>query len=132
MATRHSEDASQKYQSSVVKVRRVDEFPFGPAIQECSCIRVVGVACAVGAFGQNACHGGSSTLRGQVTDPSGSFVTTATIVLTTPSGDAITAQTDKNGNYEIKGLTAGKYELESDCGLASRTFRKTASTSVRA
>jgi hypothetical protein len=63
------------------------------------------------AFGQNAA-GGSSTLRGQVTDPSGSYVTTATIVLTTPSGDAITAQTDKNGNYEIKGLTTGKYSLK--------------------
>ena len=37
--------------------------------------------------------GGAVTLRGQVTDPSGSYVTTATIVLTTPSGDAITAQT---------------------------------------
>jgi carboxypeptidase family protein len=56
--------------------------------------------------------GGGSTLRGQVTDPSGSYVTTATIVLTTPSGDAITAQTDKNGNYEIKGLAAGKYGLK--------------------
>src|SRR6202012_4009199 len=57
-------------------------------------------------------NGGSSTLRGQVTDPSGSYVTTATVVLTTPSGDAITAQTDKSGNYEIKGLAAGKYGLK--------------------
>jgi hypothetical protein len=54
----------------------------------------------------------NSTLRGQVTDPSGSFITTATIVLTTPSGDAITAPTDKNGNYEIRGLTPGKYGLK--------------------
>src|SRR5579872_7425781 len=60
---------------------------------------------------QNAA-GGTVTLRGQVTDPSGSYVTTATIVLTTPSGDAITAQTDKNGNYEVKGLAAGKYGLK--------------------
>ena len=34
------------------------------------------------AFAQNA-GGAASTLRGQVTDPSGSYVTTATIVLTT-------------------------------------------------
>lgn len=54
----------------------------------------------------------TATLRGQVTDPSGSFVTTATIVLTTPSGDAITAQTDKSGIYEIKGLAQGKYSLK--------------------
>ena len=54
--------------------------------------------------------GGNSTLRGQVTDPSGSYVTTATIVLTTPGGDAITAQTDKSGNYEIKGLGRGSMD----------------------
>src|ERR1700760_1213454 len=55
---------------------------------------------------------GNSTLRGQVTDPSGSYVTTATIVLTTPTGDAITAQTDKSGNYQINGLAPGKYGLK--------------------
>jgi hypothetical protein len=55
---------------------------------------------------------GTGTLRGQVTDPSGSFVTTATIVLTTPGGDAITAPTDKGGIYEIKGLAPGKYGLK--------------------
>jgi hypothetical protein len=60
----------------------------------------------------NGSGGGTATLRGQVTDPSGSYVTTATIVLTTPSGDAITAPTDKNGNYEIKGLAPGKYGLK--------------------
>jgi Carboxypeptidase regulatory-like domain len=60
----------------------------------------------------SAQNGGTSTLRGQVTDPSGSYITTATIVLTTPSGDAITAQTDKSGNYEIKGLPPGKYSLK--------------------
>src|SRR5579871_5442113 len=55
---------------------------------------------------------GNSTLRGQVTDPSGSYVTTATIVLTTPSGDAITAETDKSGNFQINGLAPGKYGLK--------------------
>lgn len=55
---------------------------------------------------------GTATLRGQVTDPSGSFVTAATIVLTTPSGDAITANTNKDGIYEIKGLAPGKYGLK--------------------
>src|ERR1700753_35515 len=62
------------------------------------------------AVAQNS--GGTATLRGQVTDPSGSFVTTATIVLTTPGGDAITAPTDKNGIYEVKGLAPGKYGLK--------------------
>ena len=76
-------------------------------------LAIVGLLSLVGvlpAFAQNSV--GTATLRGQVTDPSGSFVTTATIVLTTPGGDAITAATDKNGNYEIKGLAAGKYDLK--------------------
>ena len=62
--------------------------------------------------GASGAAAGNSTLRGQVTDPSGSYVTTATIVLTTPTGDAITAQTDKSGNYQVNGLAPGKYGLK--------------------
>ncbi|HMC62439.1 MAG TPA: carboxypeptidase-like regulatory domain-containing protein, partial [Candidatus Solibacter sp.] len=51
----------------------------------------------------------TATLRGQVTDPSGSFVVTATVLLTTPNGDAITANTNREGIYEFKGLAPGKY-----------------------
>jgi hypothetical protein len=51
----------------------------------------------------------TATLRGQVTDPSGSAVGTATVLLTTPNGDAITANTHRDGMYEIKGLAPGKY-----------------------
>src|ERR1700691_2317766 len=54
----------------------------------------------------------TATLRGQVTDPSGSVVPTATVLLTTPSGDAITANTNRDGIYEIKGLAPGKYGLK--------------------
>ena len=54
----------------------------------------------------------TATLRGQVTDPSGSFVVTATVLLTTPNGDAITANTNREGIYEFKGLAPGKYGVK--------------------
>jgi hypothetical protein len=54
----------------------------------------------------------TATLRGQVTDPSGSFVATATVLLTTPNGNAITANTNREGIYEFKGLAPGKYGLK--------------------
>src|ERR1700730_12590630 len=54
----------------------------------------------------------TATLRGQVTDPSGSAVGTATVLLTTPNGDAITANTNRDGIYEIKGLAPGKYGVK--------------------
>src|ERR1700730_7345886 len=54
----------------------------------------------------------TGTLRGQVTDPSGSAVVTATVIVTTPAGDAITANTNRDGIYEVKGLAPGKYGLK--------------------
>jgi hypothetical protein len=59
-----------------------------------------------------AAQTGTATLHGQVTDPSGSAVGTATVLLTTPGGDAITASTNRDGIYEIKGLAAGKYGVK--------------------
>ena len=52
------------------------------------------------------------TLRGQVTDPSGSFITNATVIVTTPGGDAITATTNRDGIYEFKNLAPGKYGVK--------------------
>ncbi len=59
-------------------------------------------------------HGQTNTgsLRGQVTDPSGSAVGTATVILTTPSGGAITANTNRDGIYELKGLDPGQYSVK--------------------
>src|SRR5580704_19138415 len=54
----------------------------------------------------------TATLRGQITDPSGSAVGTATVLLTTPKGDAITANTNREGIYEFKGLAPGKYGVK--------------------
>jgi hypothetical protein len=52
------------------------------------------------------------TLRGQVTDPSGSAVGTATVIVTTPSGAAVTANTNRDGVYELKNLAPGKYSVK--------------------
>ena len=54
----------------------------------------------------------TATLRGQITDPSGSAVGTATVLLTTPNGDAITANSNRDGIYEFKGLAPGKYGVK--------------------
>lgn len=54
----------------------------------------------------------AGSLRGQVTDPSGAAVTSATILLTTPSGDSVDTATNKDGNYEFKNLAPGKYVVK--------------------
>ena len=52
------------------------------------------------------------TLRGQVTDPSGSFITNATVIVTTPAGGAMTATTSRDGIYEFKNLAPRKYGVK--------------------
>src|SRR5438105_11658461 len=56
--------------------------------------------------------GASGSIRGQVTDPSGGAVGTATVVVSTPAGDAITANTNRDGIYEVKNLAPGKYSVK--------------------
>jgi hypothetical protein len=51
-------------------------------------------------------------LRGQVTDPSGSFVAGATILLTTPTGASVDTTSNKDGIYEFKNLAPGKYTVK--------------------
>jgi hypothetical protein len=52
------------------------------------------------------------TLRGQVTDPSGSSIANATVIVTTPNGSAMTAITNRDGIYEFKNLAPGKYGVK--------------------
>src|SRR3954471_8242129 len=54
----------------------------------------------------------TGSLRGRFTDPSGSAVGTATVIVTTPGGDAITANTNRDGVYELKNLAPGKYSVK--------------------
>jgi hypothetical protein len=55
----------------------------------------------------------SGTLRGQVSDPSGAAIANANVVMTPAavSSTPITTQTNGQGLYEFKGLSAGQYSL---------------------
>ena len=67
----------------------------------------------LGIFSVHYAQGQTATgvLRGQVTDPSGAVVPDATVLVTTPAG-AITATTNREGNFEIRGLAPGKYSVQ--------------------
>src|ERR1700686_617251 len=66
---------------------------------------------STGLFAQGAQTAGG-ILRGQVTDPSGSANGNATVIVTTPAGNAITATTNRDGIYEVKNLVPGKYGVK--------------------
>ena len=55
---------------------------------------------------------GTGTLQGQVTDPSGAAVPVATVVLTTPAGEALKVTTNRDGGYVVKGLGPGRYTVK--------------------
>ena len=54
----------------------------------------------------------TGTLRGQVTDPSGSTVSGAAVLLTAPNGNSVDAVTNKDGSYELTGLAPGTYTVK--------------------
>src|SRR6266852_6681508 len=59
-------------------------------------------------FAQSA----TGILRGVVSDPSGTPVAGATVLLTTPGGNSMDTATDKEGVYQFKDLPAGTYEIK--------------------
>jgi Carboxypeptidase regulatory-like domain/TonB dependent receptor len=64
----------------------------------------------------------ASTLRGQVTDPSGAGVAGATILATNSAGDSKGAVSNKEGIYEFTDLPPGTYELKAvAAGFAAYT-----------
>lgn len=56
---------------------------------------------------------GTGTLRGQVKDPSGAVIANATVLVTSASGQAVNAVTNRQGMYEVKGLAPGTYKMQS-------------------
>src|ERR1700732_5494095 len=54
----------------------------------------------------------AGTLRGQVSDPSGSTVSGAAVLLTAPNGNSVDAVTNKDGSYELTGLAPGTYTVK--------------------
>ncbi len=59
-------------------------------------------------FAQTAPTG---ALRGQITDPSGAVIPSATVVMTPQNGSPISVQSNAQGFYEFKSLPAAKYSL---------------------
>lgn len=74
-------------------------------------IFVIAAAVALPLFAQNAA-GTTGAIRGQVTDPSGAALVGATVLVTGPDGQTLTAATGKNGSYQVKGLAPGKYKVQ--------------------
>ncbi|MGB8473808.1 MAG: carboxypeptidase regulatory-like domain-containing protein [Candidatus Acidiferrum sp.] len=77
------------------------------------CIVFAGAFLLVG-FAGNAAQpqDTAGTLRGQVTDPSGAAVGDAAVLVTSPSGAATTATTNREGFFDVKGLMPGKYGVK--------------------
>lgn len=75
---------------------------------------ILGAALCAAALGGVAAQAqeANGELRGQVTDPSGAAVADAAVLVTTPSGAATTATTNREGLFEVKGLTPGKYGIK--------------------
>lgn len=61
-------------------------------------------------FAQNAA--GTGSIRGDVSDPSGAALVGATVLVTGPDGQTLSATTGRNGVYEVKGLAPGTYKVQ--------------------
>jgi hypothetical protein len=56
----------------------------------------------------------NGSLHGHVTDPSGAVIPQATVTITPAAGAVTHTLTDAQGNYEIKGLSAGNYSVNAE------------------
>lgn len=74
----------------------------------------------------------SAIISGKVTDSSGSAIAGGTVTAkSVSSGESAQAQTDFSGNYVIKNLIPGDYEVSvSDAGFASKTSKVTVAQST--
>lgn len=63
---------------------------------------------AVPSFAQNT----TGTIKGQVTDPSGAALVGATVLVTGPDGQTLSATTNRDGEYEVASLPPGTYKVQ--------------------
>ncbi len=78
-----------------------------------SCSRIAAALLFALAFGLPClAQNQAGAIRGEVKDPSGAALVDATVLVTTPSGETLTATTKRDGSYELKGLAAGTYKVE--------------------
>ena len=83
-------------------------FPVLAKLNRTAIILLFALTFASSSFAQS----GTAILRGQVKDPSGASVADATILVTTPGGETLTATPNHDGLYIVKGLVAGKYKVQ--------------------
>jgi hypothetical protein len=67
--------------------------------------------------------GPAGLVRGTLSDPTGSVVPGATVVLSTPSGATRTATTDSQGRFSFTGVPAGELRLRTEL-IGFRTFER--------
>jgi hypothetical protein len=73
---------------------------------------VFALLCAAFFAGPSKAQTATGTLRGQVTDPSGAAVGNATVQVITAGGAAMTATTNRDGNFELTGIALGKCDVK--------------------
>jgi hypothetical protein len=73
---------------------------------------VFALLCAAFFAGPLKAQTATGTLRGQVTDPSGAAIGNATVQVITPGGAAMTATTNRDGNFELTGIAPGKCDVK--------------------
>jgi hypothetical protein len=80
--------------------------------QKMICSMAMGFASALLFASPSFAQSATGVLRGQVSDPSGSPVAGAAVLLTTPGGSSMDTTTDKEGVYQFKDLPPGSYEIK--------------------
>jgi Carboxypeptidase regulatory-like domain len=71
-------------------------------------VHIFALSFGLPSFAQNP----TGSIRGQVTDPSGAALVGATVLVTGPDGQTLSATTNRNGLYEVKDLAPGKYKVQ--------------------
>ncbi|HTS13397.1 MAG TPA: carboxypeptidase regulatory-like domain-containing protein [Candidatus Limnocylindrales bacterium] len=73
---------------------------------------MLGFICVLALGVSAAAQSDTGTIHGQVKDPSGAAVVGATVLVTSSSGETLTATTNHDGFYEVKNLAAGTYKVQ--------------------
>src|ERR1700680_4818146 len=104
MLLRSRQECSPRLFASGVKMRFCSFAKYAPV----AVLPLLALVCATALVAQS----GTGSVRGQVTDPSGAAVPNATVEITALVGRTLTIKTGREGVYEVKDLSTGKYTLK--------------------
>lgn len=91
-----------------------DDVSIAPALAEPSLAPVHTLNTEKNEAGARIALNGTNTIEGVIRDAAGTVIPNTTIRLSISSGATLTAVTDSNGRYAIRGLPAGNYRLRAD------------------